>query len=155
MVATIALPLISDRRRAGFTLIEILVAMAIIGIVSSIATYSLFNAFEKARQRSTMADIRGVANAVEAYSLDSGLPPTASGNWQELIDNLTPIYAKHLPDSDHWKNGYTYSSDGTGGYTIESFGRDGIDGANISISSRFNFDLDIVLVNGQFIAVPQ
>ena len=155
MVATYALPSDPDRRQAGFTLIEILVALAIIGIVSSIATYSLFNAFEKARQRSTMADMRGVADAVEAYSLASGSTPVASGEWQDLIDSLTPIYARQLPDLDHWQNGYVYLSDGNGGYTIESFGRDGIDGDNISIRSRFEFDLDIVLANGHFIASPE
>ena len=155
MVAPNTLPSDPDLRQAGFTLIEILVAVAIIGIVSSIATYSLFNAFEKARQRATMADMRGVANAIEAYSLDSGLPPDASGNWQDLLGSLTPIYAKQLPDSDHWQNGFAYSTDPSGNYTIESYGRDGIDGENISIGSRFDFDLDIVLANGHFIASPE
>ena len=59
-----------------------------------------------------------------------------------------------LPVEDHWRHPYVYSSDATG-YTIESFGKDGIDGPASSYTTRFEFDRDLVLINGMFVASPE
>ena len=73
-----------------------------------------------------------------------GLPPL-----------LTPYQINVVPTRDHWSNDYGFSSDLTTDYSLESFGKDGLDGSNITIAQRFDFDLDIVLSNGQFVAAPE
>ena len=56
---------------------------------------------------------------------------------------------------DHWLNAYRYLGEPSGDYTIVSFGKDGLDGPDITLASRFDFDRDIVLVNGAFVAAPE
>ena len=59
----------SDRQR-GFTLIELLVVVAVIAIVAAISVISYFTALDKSKQRATMADMRTVSRALEAYMVD-------------------------------------------------------------------------------------
>jgi len=144
---------------AGFTLIEILVVSLVGSIVASIAFISLVNAVDMARQRDTMADMRELADAIERYRSETGALPQGSGDLMALIPdagNLRAAGDDGRPGlRDHWMNDYRYAVDPSGGYTIESFGKDGIDGPNITLASRFDFDQDIVLVNGSFVAAPE
>ena len=144
-----------DRRESGFTIVELLVVVVIVGIVASIALIALMNALDKARQRATMADMRTISKAIETYMVDNNLPPSAAGGVDELVAALTPYHSTVLPTRDHWRNAYQFSSDSAGNYTIESLGKDGVDGADITLSSRFDFELDIVLANGVFVAAPE
>jgi general secretion pathway protein G len=140
---------------AGFTIIELLVVTVIIAILASIALVSLFNALDKAKQRATMADMRTISKAIETYMVDNSVPPDDSGGIASLVTVLTPYHSSVLPVEDHWRNGYSYSSDAAGNYTIESHGKDGTNGSDITQGSRFDFDLDIVLANGVFVAAPE
>ena len=56
--------------RRGFTLIELLVVVTIIGIILAIAVFNFLNAIQRARQKRTMADLRAIGKALEAYSVD-------------------------------------------------------------------------------------
>ena len=60
-----------------------------------------------------------------------------------------------LPVQDHWDRDLSYETDGIDNYTLESFGRDGMAGQDISYANRFDYDLDIVLANGRFVAAPE
>lgn len=140
---------------AGFTIVELLVVVVIIGIVAAIMLVSLMNALEKARQRATMADMRSISKAIETYMVDNNLPPSDAGGIDALVTALTPYHSTVISTRDHWRNEYDFSSDADGTYTIESYGKDGTDGADISLSSRFDFNLDIVLANGVFVAAPE
>jgi len=135
-------------------MVEMLVAVVILGVLSSIAGVSLVNGFEKARQRSTMADMRSIAAAIGSYSVDFDGPP-AGGTIRELSNCMVPTFISVVPPNDHWGHPYAYSGDGVSSYTLESFGRDGVSGDDVSQSTGFDFDLDIVLVNGQFVAAPE
>jgi general secretion pathway protein G len=145
----------SDDRESGFTIIELLVVVVIIGIVASIALVSLFNALDKAKQRASMADMRTISKAIETYMVDNNVPPSDAGGIASLVTVLTPYHSSVLPVNDHWQHSYNYTSDRFGNYTIESYGKDGTDGADVSLGSRFDFDLDIVLANGVFVAAPE
>jgi len=143
-------------RQAGFTLIELLVVILIISIVASIALVALMNALDKARQRATMADMRTVSKAIEAYFVDHGHPPSDAGGAPGLGPVLIPYQTSVLPMRDRWTHVFEYTADPpTGLYSIASFGKDGIDGADISYTARFDFDLDIVLANGIFVSAPE
>jgi type IV pilus assembly protein PilA len=58
------------RREKGFTLIELLIVVAIIGIIVAIAIPNLLNAIQRAKQKKSMAEIRTIATAAEAYAVD-------------------------------------------------------------------------------------
>ena len=62
-----------------FTLIELLIVLAIIGILAAIAIPNLMNAVDKSKQRRTMSDIRSIGTAVESYAVDNaGYPAVAT-----------------------------------------------------------------------------
>jgi general secretion pathway protein G len=144
------------RQESGFTLIELLVVTLILGIVASITLFALMNALDKARQRGTMADMRTVSKAIEAYSVDHGQPPGDAGGAPGLATVLIPYQTSVLPMRDHWKHQLEYVSDPTNGnYSIESFGKDGLNGADMTYALRFDFNLDIVLANGLFVSAPE
>jgi len=142
-------------RRSGYTLIEILVVLAIVSIVAVIAAIALTNAMDKVRQRETMADMRAVAAAIQEYVSDHGAPPPANGAFAELIGVLSLGDPDSLPLTDHWGHGYRYLTDDRGSYSLESFGKDGVPGADVTLGTRFEFDLDIVLSDGHFVAAPE
>jgi general secretion pathway protein G len=145
-----------SRGETGFTIIEILVVVLIIGIVASIALVALFSAFDKARQRGTMTDMRTISKAIEIYMVDHEVPPSDAGGMASLASVLIPYESSVIPVADQWRNGYRYTADlATRSYTIESFGKDGVDGANITTADRFDYELDIVLANGVFVASPE
>ena len=66
------------KRQKGFTLIELLIVVAIIGIIAAIAIPNLLNAINRGRQKRTMSDIRSIATAMEAYSVDFNFYPKVS-----------------------------------------------------------------------------
>ena len=144
----------SLRRQSGFTLVEILVVLTIAAMIAALAVLSVPYALDKARQRSTMTDMRSIASAIESYMLDHEAPP-AVNDIVELAALLVPRHAPLLPTHDHWGHRYQYSVRGARGYTIESWGKDGVSGEHISLATKFDFDRDIVLVDGQFTAAPE
>jgi type II secretory pathway pseudopilin PulG len=128
-------------------LVEVVVGLAVIGIVASIAVAAARTTCDKARQRATVADMRTISRAIQDYVDRTGGPP---GQAEGLV-----VLAEVVPVSDHWHHAYHYSRDTHGNYTVESFGKDGLDGPDISVASRFDFARDIVLANGQFVAAPE
>jgi len=146
------------RSRGGFTLIELLIVVAIIGIIAAIAIPNLMSALDKTKQRSTMADMRQIANAVEQYGIEVNYYPEESGEIADGLDQyVEPIYIKRCPDNDGWGHPFQYSSDGRI-YTIISLGKDGASQplANGGAGGPTNsFDSDIVLVNNSFVQYPE
>jgi type II secretion system protein G len=139
----------------GFTLVELLVAVAIIGILAAVGLYAFMHALDSARQRATMGDMRAISKAIEIYGIDYGFFPNTNGDMDALKAILIPIQSSVVPIHDHWNNGYHYVCEGGRSYTLESYGKDGVDGADISIATRTDFTRDIVLVNGEFVAAPE
>ncbi|MFQ5767679.1 MAG: type II secretion system protein GspG [Acidobacteriota bacterium] len=145
-------PTSSDRPAAGFTLMELLVVVAVVGILASMVIPAMTAAMEKSRQRTTMANMRSIGNQLQIYQNDESLFPGGSLTIQELAAALLPVSRTGIPTRDAWLHDFDYRSDGLTSYTVESFGRDGVPGADISLSQASNFDLDLVLSDGQFIA---
>jgi len=140
---------------SGFTLIELLVALAILGIVSAIAVVNLATALDKSRQRQSMATMRNMSTAIEAYSADEGQLPANGTTSAELQVMLSPNVFNNVATADGWGYDITYSS-AIDSFTIESFGRDGADGpSDILFSTRDEFDNDLVLSDGTFIFSPE
>lgn len=143
-------------REAGYSLLELLIVTVVLAVIVSIALASIWNAFDRAKQRATMADMRSVARAVEIYNSENGYLPLAPAGIMDLKRLLVPYQSSILPTRDHWGHDLSYRVDRTAGvYTIESFGKDGVDGANITLSTKLQFNSDILLSNGQFVAAPE
>jgi general secretion pathway protein G len=139
----------------GFTLVELLVVVAIIGILASIAMANLLNALDKSKQKKTMADVRTIGSAVEAYATDTANYPSSLGTWAALKVVISPIYFKSPPDTDGWGTAWEVSSTATGSsYSLTSQGKDGAASARPG-GSTGNFDCDIVFSDGRFFQWPE
>ncbi len=138
----------------GLTLIELLVVLVIIALIVAIAVINIISTIEKGRQKRTMADMRTISIALETYNIDLSIYPSNGLSMEQLRDALEPFSARVIPLTDGWGSNFQYSSDGRSNYTLESYGRDGRDGDNISYDTRFEFDRDIVVHNGTFTARP-
>src|SRR5437762_3107360 len=80
------------RRQKGFTLLELLVVCAIIGIIASIAIPNLLVAIQRSKQRRTMVDMRSIATAWEARNSEAGRYNAAGvANGVEGADQLITL----------------------------------------------------------------
>jgi len=135
------------RRDEGFSLIELLIVVAIIGIIAAIAVPQLMNAMDRGRQRRSMADMRNIATANGTMRVDTG---TYAANLAALV----PTYMQVTPANDGWGNPFVYST-GADTYTITSQGSDGAAGpAPPATWINDPYDPDIVLTDGQFTQAP-
>jgi type II secretion system protein G len=148
------------RRQKGFTLIELLIVVAIIGIIAAIAIPNLLNAINRGRQKRTMGDIRTLATAVEAYTVDFGFyPKVGDGNVTTLKDYLTPTFLRKLPDKDGWNNPILWNGTTNGKtYTFWSAAKDGPSTGTatvVHIGPMTDFNADIVYSQGVFVQWPE
>ena len=150
-----------DRNRKGFTLVELLIVVAIIGIIAAIAIPNLLNAIQRGKQKRAMADVRSVATAAEAYAVDSNVYPGAgytafsSTDSSALTPQLSPTYIKQVPDADAWGKPYLYgNTNNSQQYQVRSLGKDGASDPGVS-GKTTNFNDDIVFENGSFVVWPE
>jgi type II secretion system protein G len=151
--------------KKGFTLIELLIVVAIIGIIAAIAIPNLLNAIQRGKQKRTMADMRSIATAVEAFSVDNNRYPAGGSPLSDIRSSVEPRYIKKLPTTDAWNTAFDYVAGPTSTtaqtYTIASCGKDGDGGGNpcspeLGYSgTTTNFNNDIVFSQGSFIAFPE
>jgi general secretion pathway protein G len=114
-------------------LLAVLAAGAmVLAIVAAIAIPNLLSSMERAKVHRTLADLRAIGSAVEAYRAEHGAA-TPGGSIAELAAGLEPSYMTHVPRVDAWQHPYRYScwreKPGSGGcdhYRLISAGHDGI-----------------------------
>lgn len=124
-------------KQHGFTLLEVMVVVVILGILASFVVPNLLGNKEKADQQKAITDIVALENALDMYKLDNSVYPTTDQGLDALVtkpSNPEPRnyrdggYIKRLPN-DPWGNAYQYLSPGDNG-TIDIFtlGADGQEG---------------------------
>ncbi|MFZ5533276.1 MAG: type II secretion system major pseudopilin GspG [Pseudomonadota bacterium] len=140
------------KRAAGFTLIEIMVVVVILGILAALIVPNIMDRPDMARVTRTKQDIRALQTALNLYRLDNYRYPTTDQGLEALveapaIEPLPPAYRKggylgRMP-KDAWGRPYLYLSPGLHGEVdITSLGADGQpggEGVNADIQS-WNLD---------------
>ena len=146
------------RRDSGFTLIELLIVVAIIGLIAAVAIPNLLDAIQRGKQKRTMADIRTVATAVEAYSIDHSQPPQYPQGpiLDAMADDLQEAHLKECPRSDGWRRPLYYASASVDHYTIGSGGADGsVPDMSGHEGATHDLSADIVFSDGMFRQWPE
>ena len=112
--------------RAGFTLIEIMLVVVIIGLLAGIVAVSIPKNLEKARRNKAKADIASIGVAIQTYYMDKGHYPASL---DVLTQGEDPDLEKAIP-LDPWGHPYQYNFPGSHKpfkYDLKSLGFDGVD----------------------------
>lgn len=129
----------------GLTLIEIMVVVAILGLLSAMIVPNVIGQGEKAKVDIARANMSSIANALKMYKLDNNGYPTTEEGLEALVERPSSAdkgeynpdgYLDQVPE-DPWGNPYVYISPGVDGpYDLYSLGADGVEGGE-------GFDADI------------
>ena len=139
----------------GFSLVELLIVCAVIGLLAAIAIPNLVNAIQRGRQSRSVGDLRGLATAVAMYQQDYAKFPLAD-DWvstADIKDSIRP-YMGSVVSMDGWRRTFMYISDGDN-YTLVSYGMNGTADQPWSQGPIHYFDEDIVIQGGAFMQWPE
>lgn len=134
----------------GFTLIELMVVLVILGLLATFIGPKVMSAPDKARVTKAINDIKALESALNMYKLENGNYPTTDQGLHALVEKpeIDPIPNNYSPGGylststvpkDPWGNDYIYRSpteDENRDYEIITYGADGREGGE-------NFDADI------------
>lgn len=133
-------------REAGFTMIELLVVMVILGLLAALVAPNFFGQAEKARVKATRLQIANISTALDALALDTGRYPSGQEGLRSLLDPPSGMemwdgpYLKKLP-KDSWQHEFVYRGpQGSSDYEILSYGADGSPGGEGGNSDISNLD---------------
>ncbi|WPC73976.1 type II secretion system major pseudopilin GspG [Vibrio porteresiae] len=134
-------------KQSGFTLLEVMVVVVILGILASVVVPNLLGNKEKADQQKAITDIVALENALDMYKLDNSVYPTTDQGLDALVKKPSSPeprnyrdggYIKRLP-KDPWGNDYQYLSPGDKGtidvFTLGADGQEGGEGINSDIGN--------------------
>ena len=137
------------KRFSGFSFIEVMVVIIILGLLSSIVGVYLFDSAEKAKADATKTQIKGLETALDLYRLHNARYPSAEQGLKALLEkpevgvipknwNGPYLRGNNLPE-DGWGSPYNYLSVNGKNYEIISLGADATDGGtdlDADITSR-------------------
>ena len=139
------------KRNSGFTLIEVMVVVVILGILASIIIPKIMDKPDEARVVKAKADIRNIESALEIYRLDNYVYPTTDQGLDALVtkpnSNPPPPHWKQYLDrmpQDPWGRPYQYLNPGSHGGSVDiwSYGADGQPGGDGINADIGNWNLD-------------
>lgn len=123
-------------KQSGFTLLEVMVVVVILGVLASFVVPNLLGNKEKADQQKVVTDVVAIENALDMYKLNSSVFPTTDQGLDSLVSEPSERprnypdggYIRRLPQ-DPWGREYQYLNPGDHGmFDIFSLGADGQEG---------------------------
>ncbi len=137
---------------SGFTLIEIMVVIVILGILATLIVPRVMERPDEARRTKAALDIQAISQALELYRLDNHRYPTSDQGLEALVNKPTtePVPKRWKPEGylgkvspDPWGNPYIYLSPGVHNqYDIVSYGVDGEAGGEGKNADIYSWDLE-------------
>ncbi len=123
------------KREKGFTLVELLIVMVILGLLGALVGPELWKKIAGAKRKAAFTQIHEFGTTLDLYRLDVGKYPTTDQGLEVLRTNQGDVskwdgpYLKKEVPKDPWSNAYEYKSPGENGdYDLISYGRDGAPG---------------------------
>lgn len=134
-------------KQSGFTLIEVMVVIVILGVLAALVVPNVMGRADKAKVDTTVLTLKSVAGALEQYKMDNNHFPTAQeGGLDALIHQPATVknwvpggYIKGDYPKDSWGNDLQYIYPGSDGrvYDLYSFGADGKTGGESTDTDIF------------------
>ena len=132
------MPFNSARAPRGFTLIEVMIVVVIIGLMAGLVVYSTAHYLDRAKKQRARADIATYAGGIDAFYLEKGRYPDN----QEGLKALVPQFVKLL-QNDPWGRAYQYVQPGKAGpFDIVCYGADGREGGSGADADITNADVE-------------
>jgi general secretion pathway protein G len=145
--------IVNKTLQKGFTLIEIMVVVVIIGLLASIVVPSVMSSLDEANVKKARADFKSLQTSLKLYRIDNFNYPSTEQGLESLVvrPTIAPLprnykangYIESLP-KDPWGNDYQYESPASGHeYDIYSLGSDGVSGGEGLAADLSIWDQDI------------
>ena len=138
--------------KKGFTLLELMIVIVILGILATIVMPRIMGRPEQARRTKAVAEISQIEGALHMFKLDTGRFPSTAEGLDALVND--PGVENYKPDGylnkiplDPWGNNYVYiypSVHGNKDYDLLSYGPDGENGGNGINADIVSWNLDQV-----------
>jgi general secretion pathway protein G len=134
----------------GFTLIELMIVVVILGLLATIIMPKILDRPEQARRMKAKVEIRGIESALALFKTDTGRFPNTSEGLEVLVSNQgikgynADGYLDKVP-SDPWGTKYVYISPGVNSrdYDLKSYGQDGENGGAEDSADIESWNLDV------------
>ena len=137
-----------QRKQRGFTLLEVMVVIVILGVLASLVVPNLMSNKDKADQQKVVTDISALEQALDMYRLDNGVYPTTDQGLEALVTKPSSSpeprnyrdggYIRRLP-TDPWGYDYHYMMPGENGpidiFSLGADGQEGGEGVNTDIGN--------------------
>lgn len=132
-----------NRNVSGFTLIEIMIVVAIIGLLMGLVAWQGPEIIHESRVNTTRAYIRTLQTAVEMYNMNKGKYPQSLNDLASKSGSGGVKYLKNI-NKDPWKNEYVYKVPGLHGeeFSIISYGADGMEGGDGKAADIASWDIE-------------
>jgi len=128
------------RARRGFSLVEVMIVVVIIGLMAGVVAYATTGYMERAKKQRARSDIATYAGAIDSFYLARGRYPTN----QEGLAVLVPDFIKVL-QNDPWGHPYQFVEPGKDRpFDLISYGADGREGGSDADADITNWDADVI-----------